>query len=238
MSEAEEVSGRANADDRFASLLESAARLQARVPDMVLVGGSAAAIYAGHRHSLDHDHVLADLSQRYQAVLEAVEASDDWATSIKGVPPLTILGMEAGYEAGIRQLRRTRPLETEQLTLPSGARLTVPTEAEITRIKAYLVVQRSAVRDYLDLAALARHQGLARAAAVLVRIDSYYCELTKTDQAVSTVLAERLAAPAPRDTRTLAQLPHYKGLDATWHDWEAVRATLRDLAHEMLRAAA
>ena len=39
-------------------VLASAARLQEVVPDAVLVGGSAAALHAGHRDSFDHDHVL------------------------------------------------------------------------------------------------------------------------------------------------------------------------------------
>jgi hypothetical protein len=37
-------------------VLESAARLQEAVPDAVLVGGSAAALWANHRFSHDHDH--------------------------------------------------------------------------------------------------------------------------------------------------------------------------------------
>ena len=45
-------------------VLKSAARLQSVVPDAVLVGGSAAALHAGHRDSSDHDHVLADPSPR------------------------------------------------------------------------------------------------------------------------------------------------------------------------------
>ncbi|MGW6426478.1 hypothetical protein ACWF82_27715 [Nocardia sp. NPDC055053] len=47
--------------DELVAVLESAARLQVLVPDAVLVGGSAAALYAGHRDSYDHDHVLRDL---------------------------------------------------------------------------------------------------------------------------------------------------------------------------------
>ena len=45
-------------------VLESAAKLQQAVPDAVLVGGSVAAMYAGHPVSFDHDHVLADLADR------------------------------------------------------------------------------------------------------------------------------------------------------------------------------
>ena len=41
-------------------VLESAARLQEVLPDAVLVGGSAAALWANHRSSFDHDHVLED----------------------------------------------------------------------------------------------------------------------------------------------------------------------------------
>ena len=45
-------------------VMESAARLQAVVPDAVLVGGSVSAPCASHRTSFDHDHVLADLNVR------------------------------------------------------------------------------------------------------------------------------------------------------------------------------
>jgi hypothetical protein len=35
----------------------------------VLIGGSAAAGYAGHRMSVDADHVLTDLRERFDQVL-------------------------------------------------------------------------------------------------------------------------------------------------------------------------
>ncbi|MDE0196423.1 MAG: hypothetical protein OXP08_12830, partial [bacterium] len=99
-------------------VLESAARLQSVVPDAVLVGGSAAALHAGHRDSLDHDHVLADLIDRYEAVLEAVEATEGWATSVRASkPPFTIMGRLDGIEAGLRQMRRVRPLETVEVAV-------------------------------------------------------------------------------------------------------------------------
>jgi hypothetical protein len=52
----------ADRDPQFLSLLESAAHLQRLVPGAILVGGSAAILYADHRESRDHDHVLADLA--------------------------------------------------------------------------------------------------------------------------------------------------------------------------------
>src|ERR1700735_5456142 len=62
-------------------VLESAASLQQIVPDAVLVGGSAAALWANHRTSFDHDHVLQDLAARFDTVLEAIEATDGWVTN-------------------------------------------------------------------------------------------------------------------------------------------------------------
>jgi len=102
-------------------VLESAAKLQQAVPDAVLIGGSAAALYAGHWTSFHHDHVLPDLIERYQVVLEACEATEGWATNVRAsTPPYTILGTLGGIEAGLRQLRRTRPLEVVAARLPSA----------------------------------------------------------------------------------------------------------------------
>ena len=47
------------------ALLSSAAHLQRIVPEAVLVGGTAAASFAHHRVSLDHDHTLGDLRLRF-----------------------------------------------------------------------------------------------------------------------------------------------------------------------------
>ena len=140
-------------------VLESAARLQEIVPDAVLVVGSAAALWANHRSSFDHDHVLADLSTRFDAVLEAIEATDGWVTN-RVTPGKIILGDLGDIESGIRQLIRNRPLEVTEVSLPSGHVLRVPTPDETLRIKGYLIVRRNQVRDYLDVAALADRYGL------------------------------------------------------------------------------
>src|SRR5713226_630414 len=66
---------------RLLEVLKSAAKLQQAAPDAVLVGGTAAALWASHRDSADHDHVLDDLSVRFDAVLEAVERTDGWITN-------------------------------------------------------------------------------------------------------------------------------------------------------------
>ena len=212
-------------------VLASAARLQEVVPDAVLVGGSAAALHAGHRDSFDHDHVLADLVDRYQTVLEAVEATEGWATSVRASkPPFTIMGSLGGVEAGLRQMRRQRPLETCEIELGDGAVVVAPIAAEALRVKAYLVVQRNVVRDYLDVVALVDHLGEDAAVEVLSNIDAYYVDRSGEAGSVLTSLVAALADPRPRDTDVTRELPRYKGLDARWHEWEDVVAACRGLA--------
>lgn len=212
-------------------VLVSAARLQEVVPDAVLVGGSAAALHAGHRDSFDHDHVLADLVERYQAVLEAVEATEGWATSVRASkPPFTIMGSLGGVEAGLRQMRRQRPLETCEVEVDVGAVVVAPTAAEALRVKAYLAVQRNVVRDYLDVVALADHLGEAAAVEILSDIDAYYIDRSGEEGSVLTSLVVALANPQPRDSDVIEELPRYKGLDERWHRWEDVVAACRALA--------
>jgi hypothetical protein len=222
---------------RLQRVLESAARLQQVVPDAVLVGGSAAALHAGHRESFVHDHVLVDLDQRYAQVLDAVEASDGWATSVRASrPPMTIMGSLDGIQAGLRNLRRTRPLETMQVDVAPGVVVTAPTPEEMLRVKAYLVVQRNAVRDYLDVVALADHIGVEHAGEVLRHIDDYYDDRSLQAGSVRTSLALALADPRPVDVDVIAELPRYRGLDPRWHDWAAVVGACRDLALEVAEA--
>jgi hypothetical protein len=129
-------------------LLAAERHLQALVPGAVLVGGTAAALHAGHRRSLDGDHVLEDLRPRFEEVLATLEAAAGWQTG-RVQKPVAILGRLDGVMTGIRQLRRTRPLETEVV---SGLR--VPTLAEMARVKAWLLATRHTVRDYLDTVVL------------------------------------------------------------------------------------
>lgn len=210
--------------------MESAAHLQQVVPDAVLVGGTAAALYAGHRDSFDHDHVLTDLADRYLQVLEAVEATDGWVTNVRASsPPLTILGRLGGIEAGLRQLRRRRPLETEVVAIESSE-VRVPTAAETLRIKAYLIVQRNQVRDYLDVAALADRYGIVQSARTLRDIDDYYLDRSGEADSVLSALVERLSDPQPRDERVTGELSRYRRLAPQWHDWSTVCEVCAELA--------
>jgi len=50
-------------------VLSSAARLQRILPEAVLVGGTASALYAEHRFSMDADRVVPDLCQRFDRIV-------------------------------------------------------------------------------------------------------------------------------------------------------------------------
>lgn len=175
-------------------VLESAALLQQKVPDAILVGGTVAAYYAHHRESYDHDHVLKDLKSRYSVVLEALETLDNWERSPRSRPPMTILGLLGDIPAGVRNLRREVPLEIEEIELPSGHHVTISTIEEALRIKAFLLVNRNFDRDYVDVVALSDQLGVDAAANVLLNIDSYYPEF---NGAVGDQLLEKLSCPQP-----------------------------------------
>jgi hypothetical protein len=111
----------------------------------------------------------------------------------------------------------------------------VPTAAETLRIKAYLIVQRNQVRDYLDVAALSDKYGIDVSVDVLVGIDEYYADRSGEPDSVLTALVERLSDPRPRDSRVIGELPRYRRLDPRWHDWSDVTLVCAALADEIVR---
>ena len=215
--------------------MESAAHLQRLVPGAVLVGGSAAILYADHRESRDHDHVLPDLAERFEMVLEAVEDDEGWATN-RVTPGKVILGNLDGIEAGVRQMIRKTPLEVTKVELPTGSEVSVPTIEETLRIKAFLIVRRNQTRDYLDVAALAGSLGVDRAAKVLSRIDDYYADQADDGDGIASQLVRQLADPKPADPSVIGQLASYRRLRQEWRDWKSVEEMLRQVATQMVTA--
>ncbi len=200
-------------------VLSAAARLQALLPGAVLVGGTAAGLHAGHRASRDAYRVLTDLRSRFDVVLGQLESAAGWRTARVNRPVL-ILGSLDGIETGVRQPIRTEPLETT--TLPVGdQQITIPTEAEILRIKGFLLLRRNATRDYVDFAAMADRIGAAAVAGAFARFDTLYPQ-DSGESALQQMLAQ-LANPKPYDLDGTT-LSEYKNLEARWHEWEAVRA--------------
>jgi len=199
-------------------VLASAAHLQRIFPGAVLVGGSASAIYAAHRLSRDADHVLTDLRQRFDQVLAELEVVAGWQTA-RVRRPVMILGSLDGIETGVRQLIREEPLESTQIEY-RGEKITVPTEAEMLRIKGVLILKRNATRDYLDFVALADHLGSEKVVEALYPFDRLYPQ--PNEESALQQLQIQLAQPLPYDLEEL-NLDEYKNLDPRWHDWQNVR---------------
>lgn len=214
-------------------LLSSAAHLQKIVPGAVLVGGTAAATYAHHRLSVDHDRVLSDLRERFDAILSDLESVAGWQTA-RVRRPVLILGSLDGIETGVRQLIRSKPLETTVITA-EGEKLTVPTKGEMFRIKSVLALKRNATRDYLDLAALSEILGDDGVRMAFVKFDEYYPQPNGASPLQQ--LANQLANPLPYDLDEM-DLSQYKHLDVHYQDWNHVRHICGHIAvaviHKML----
>jgi hypothetical protein len=199
-------------------VLSAAAHLQRIIPGAVLVGGTAAAVYAGHRISSDADHVVTDLRERFDHVLAELEAVAGWKTA-RIRRPVQILGSLDGIETGVRQLIRDEPLETTQINY-GGSLITVPTVAEMLRIKAVLILQRNATRDYLDFVALADHAGDEKLIEALRRFDDLYPQ--PNEESALHQLQIQLANPMPYDLEGV-DLSEYKNLNQRWQNWQAVK---------------
>ena len=206
-------------------VLAAAARLQRILPGAVLVGGSAAAVYAAHRLSTDADHVLTDLRQRFDQALAELETVAGWKTA-RVKRPVQILGSLDGIETGVRQLIRDEPLETVQIEY-LGEKLTLPTEAEMLRIKGVLILRRNATRDYLDFVALADHMGAEKMIEALRSFDHLYPQ--PNEESALQQLQIQLANPLPYDLEEL-NLVEYKNLDPRWSDWPTIKAVCGDCA--------
>ena len=216
-------------------LLSSASRLQKILPDAVLVGGTAAAMHVRHRVSFDADHVIPDLRERFDSVLEELESVAGWETARINRPVL-ILGKLDKIDTGIRQLIRQEPLETETMRTEKGQAITVPTMEEILRIKGILILRRNATRDYLDFSALADGLGETKVCGAMRRFDELYPQ--KTGESALMQLQIQLACPLPYDLESV-DLSNFKHLRVSWQDWETVKAvcvkTSQILAGELER---
>jgi hypothetical protein len=214
-------------------LLADAAFLQTKIPGAVLVGGTAAALHAHHRISLGHDHIVKDLDVHYDKAIAALESIVGWRMK-RRIRGKLVLGEINRIDAGLRNQKRSAPLETITIEIPGRRKLKVPTVEEMLRIKSYLVVERNATRDYLDTAALSHHLGLPKSARALERMNDLYAEFAGEGGDMLTTVVVKLSNPDPYDL-TEIDLSEYKGIVAPWSDWHAVESQCRSLALALLR---
>lgn len=206
-------------------LLSAQFLFQSHFPEAVLTGGTAAALHAGHRISTDADHVLIDLKARFSEILKKLEQEAGWRTK-RLEPPVLILGHFEGVRTGIRQLIRSKPLET---TTIRG--LKIPTLAEMLRVKAYLIVRRNATRDFIDFVALFDKLGVGESVKALTSLDDLYPQ--ESGNSITQQLMLQLAEPKPWDLAD-TNLSRYKGLKAPYTSWEEVRRRSLLAAQELI----
>ena len=200
-------------------ILRAGVQAQSWIPGAVCVGGTATALYAGHRLSYDTDHLLPKLRSQFDEVRATLEAHAEWKTA-RVSPPVLILGRIGDVEVGFRQLKRTLPVETQTLSTPAGP-LVVPTLDELLCMKAFLAYSRQTTRDFLDFAALTECLAEKEVLGSLLKLEQRYGE-TQT-ASVALEVAKSLSACAPFDLNE-AELPSYKGLVRKWHAWAATKS--------------
>lgn len=205
-------------------LLSAQIVFQSNFPECVLVGGTAAALHAKHRTSMDADHVHPKLKERFAQILKKVEKEAGWRTK-KLEPPVLILGNFQGVRTGIRQLIRSKPLQT---TMVRG--LKIPTPEEILRIKGVLIVKRNTTRDFIDFVALTDHLGMKRALQALTTLDSLYPQ--EGEASVTQQLALQLAEPKPWDL-SKTDLIRYKNLKPPYTDWKEIKRRALTLSQKI-----
>ncbi len=208
-------------DPEWLRLLAAQRKLQATLPGAVLVGGTAAILHLHHRKSLDGDHVLTELKNTFDEVLAKLEATPGWRTA-RLKPPVLILGSMDGVPTGVRQLRRSLPLQTTSI---EG--LKTPDLIEMARIKSWLLLSRNTVRDYLDTVALLEALPAAQLPEFARSLARCY-ERGPGGESPVVELVERLQSAAPED---LAQvdLRTYRDVRPPWRDLEELRRRGRAL---------
>jgi hypothetical protein len=124
-----------NPHEHFRRLLDTARQVQSRllfIPT-VAVGGTAAALYARHRVSLDVDFVSPYLRDQFDAVESTLRDIPGFAIA-RLRRPVLILGRMGDDEIGIRQLRRQQPLDAVE-----SDGLCLPTLPEMIRVKSFVL---------------------------------------------------------------------------------------------------
>ena len=218
------------AHEMFQRLLETARQVQGRLLFLptVAVGGTAAALYARHRVSLDVDFVTPYLRAKFDEVESALREMPGFSIA-RLRRPVLILGRVGEDEIGIRQLRRREPLEVVE-----REGLCLPTLAEMIRVKSFVLSDRRAVRDYVDVCALVETAGMDDAVRAMRPFATLYQGLT----AVGALAAFAEAAhDTPADVSDV-NLQDWRLLRPEYQDLERVRAVCEQFALNVIESQA
>jgi hypothetical protein len=212
----------------LADVVRAGVRANREVPGSVALGGAICALFCNHRASRDIDFVLGDLSRRFQKIREHLLELPGWRETRVRVPVL-ILGSLDGIEVGYRQLRRTAPLETQEIQTPEGT-LVVPTLDELLRVKAFLTYDRDSTRDFVDFAELSGLLDQERVVDALSVLDEKFRWEKQPSVIVEVIKA--LLHPDPHDRETDG-FETLRLLDPKCRTWEEVAERCRDIGRHL-----
>ncbi len=161
---------------------------------------------------------------------------------------MLIPGSLDGIETGVRQLIRSEPLDTETVEW-NGQSITIPTEPEILRVKAVLILRRNAMRDYLDFAALGCRMKARQGGEGGVRAMASFDRLYPQDSGESALqqLLGQLSPPAfdifglnqwhrmSNYDLEEANPERFRSLAPELSRWESIEKICNDLAQDLFR---
>ena len=153
-------------------------------------------------------------------------------TMWRGRLSVALDALETEAETDRPPVERNSPMETTNVQLPTGDRLSIPTGAETLRLKSYLIMCRNSTKDFAEFADLVDSMETQTAAVVLAGMDRYYCGEPSRKQWVATQLVRRLADPHPSDEFDIPM----SGPEAE-ADWAKVRERCLSVAVAMLEEA-
>jgi RND superfamily putative drug exporter len=153
-------------------------------------------------------------------------------TMWRGRLSVALDALETEAETDRPTVERNSPMETTNVQLPTGDRLSIPTGAETLRLKGYLLMCRNSTKDFAEFADLVESMETQTAAVVLAGMDRYYCGEPSRKQWVATQLVRRLADPHPSDEFDIPM----SGPEAEV-DWAKVRERCLSVAVAMLEEA-
>ena len=198
---------------------------QKLIPNSIAVGGTATALYAGHRISLNVDCLLLNLRETFQEVLDTLENTENWETAKLAVPNL-ILGRLNSAEIGFRQIKYQTRLETVSMETEYGI-ITIPTMHELLCMKAVLIYLRNTTRDFLDFYALATLLTEKELINLLLNIGNRFVGVVSNNLAFE--ISKKLASVQPIDLDK-TNLDSYKALDKKYSDWNMIKTFCERIA--------
>lgn len=159
----------------FSKVLEAGVKAQKLVKGPIAVGGTAAAIWGGHRSTIDSDQMVPDFRERFDDILDDLENSPSWETSSYH-RPYNIDGFIGNVMVAFEAPRYKNLIQTATVPTQFGP-LVIPTRAETLCLKAFNCFERRLKIDFIDFAVLAKPLSPLHAVSSLMLLPEEWREM-------------------------------------------------------------